>query len=72
MWSFTRLELEPQHVLYRPPDHVQIPKPGELPRPPPGPDQLRVLVEDEEGGVGRGVVVVEQLEEEAEPAFRAG
>ena len=46
------------------------PRPGQLARPAPGADQAALLVEQEEGGVGRRVVVVEQLEQEAEAAFR--
>ena len=52
-------------------DHVQVPEPGELPRAPAGADQAGLLVEDEERGVRGRVVVVEQLEQEAEAAFLA-
>ena len=65
------LELEAQHLVHRPADHVEVPQPRELSRPAPSADQPRLLVAEEERGVGGRVVVVEQLEEEAEPAFAA-
>ena len=65
------LELEAEHVLHRPADHVEVAQAGELARAAPGADQAALLVEDEERGVGRRVVVVEQLEQEAEAALLA-
>src|SRR5207248_7675964 len=46
-------------------------EPGQLPGAPPGADEVAVLVADEERSVRRGVVVVEQLEQEAEAALGA-
>src|SRR6476660_6296027 len=54
-------ELEPQTLARRAADHVQIAKPGELARTAASPDQPALLVAQEEGRVGRWVVVVEQL-----------
>src|SRR5215211_7158136 len=65
------LELEPQHLLRGPPDHVEVAQAGELAGAPAGADQAGLLVEDEERRVGGRVVVVEQLEQEAEAALVA-
>src|SRR4051812_42489436 len=65
------LELQSQHLLYGAPDHVVVAEAGELARATAGADEPRLLVADEERGVGRRVVVVEQLEDEAEAALRA-
>ncbi len=71
MWSLPSVELEVQHLLRGAAHHVEIAEAGELSGAPAGADQATLLVEDEERRVGRGVIVVEQLEEEAEPAFLA-
>src|ERR671920_1053560 len=60
-----------QHVLHGPADHVEVTEPGELPRAAARADQAALLVEQEEGGVRSRVVVVEQLEQEAEAASLA-
>ena len=65
------LELEAEHVLHGAADHVEVAQPGELAGAAAGADQPALLVEDEERGVGSRVVVVEQLEQEAEPAALA-
>ena len=65
------LELQPEHLVHGPPDHVQVAQAGELPGAPAGADQLGVLVAQEEGGIGGRVVVVQQLEQEAEPTLLA-
>src|SRR3954454_23241469 len=67
----TRLELEAEHLLHGTADHVIVTEAGELARAAAGTDQASVLVTDEECGIGRRVVVVEQLEDEAEAALRA-
>src|SRR3954449_3286372 len=65
------LEGEAEHVLHRTADHVGVAEAGELAGAAAGADQAALLVGDEERGVGRRVVVVEQLEEKAEAAVRA-
>ena len=62
------LELEPEDLLHVAPHRVGVPEPGELPDPAPDADHAGVPVQDHERRVRRGVVVVEQLEQEAEPA----
>ena len=69
MWSSPLVELELEDLLHRPADHVEVTEPGELARAAAGADQASLLVEEEEGRVGGRVVVVEQLEEEAEAAL---
>ena len=71
MWSSPFSNSRLQHVLHRASDHVEVAEPRELARAAAGADEPALLVEDEEGGVRRGVVVVEQLEQEAEPAALA-
>src|SRR3954451_625643 len=66
-----RLELEAEHLLHRAADHVVVAEARELARTAAGADQSSVLVADEECGVGRRVVIVEQFEDEAEAALRA-
>ena len=63
--------LQPQDFLHGAPDHVLVGEAGQLEAASAGVDHARLLVADEEGGVGRRVVVVEQLEDEAEAALRA-
>src|SRR5215208_7956421 len=65
------LELQPQDLLDRTADDVLIAQAGEHAGAPAGADQAALLVRDEERGVRRGVVVVEQLEEEPEAAVLA-
>src|ERR687897_221546 len=65
------LELKAEHVLRGPADHVQVTEPGELARSAARPDEAPLLVEDEEGGVGGRVVVVQELEQEPEAALLA-
>ena len=63
--------LEPQNLARRAPDHVEVAEPGQLARAAAGADQTALLIAEKEGRVGRRVVVVEQLEEEAEAALLA-
>src|SRR5215217_777127 len=65
------VELELEDLVHGAPDHVEVTEPGEFPRAAPGADQAGLLVEDEEGGVRGRVVVVQQLEQEAESAALA-
>ena len=65
------LELEPEDLPHRAADHVEVAEAGELRAPRPAPISRALLVADEEGGVRRRVVVVEQLEQEAEAALLA-
>src|ERR671932_1125563 len=65
------LELEPEHLLDRPTDHVEVAEPRELAGPAAGADEPRLLVANEERRIGCGVVVVEQLEQETEAALPA-
>src|SRR3989440_11900661 len=65
------LELEAEHVHDRAPDHLLLSQPGELRGAAADPEQPALLVAHEEGGVGGRVVVVEQLEQEAEAALVA-
>src|SRR4051812_23962022 len=65
------LEVEPQHFLDRAADDVRVAEAGELAGASAGADQAALLVADEERRVGGRVVVVEQLEDEAEAALRA-
>ena len=71
MWSSPFSNSRPEHLLDRAADHVLVAEAGQLARAAAGADQPALLVGDEERGVGRRVVVVEQLEEEAEAAVRA-
>ena len=71
MWSSPSSNSRPQHLLRGAAHHVEVAEPGQLARAAAGADQATLLVEDEERGVGRGVVVVEQLEQEAEAALLA-
>jgi RNase P/RNase MRP subunit POP5 len=52
-------------------DHLLVRQAGQLLGAAAAADDAALLVADEERRVGRGVVVVEQLEEEAEAALRA-
>src|SRR3954453_16724908 len=65
------LKVEPEHLLHRAADHVGVAEAGELAGAAAGADQAALLGGDEEGGVGRWVVVVEQLEQEAVATVRA-
>ena len=65
------VELEVEHLLHGPADHVEVAQPGELACAAAGADQRGLLVEQEEGRVRCRVVVVEQLEQEAESALGA-
>src|SRR4051812_19241977 len=60
-----RLELEPQDLLHRTPDHIVVAEARQLACAAAGPKQAALLVAREEGGVRRRVVVVQQLEHEA-------
>ena len=71
MWSLSSSNSRPEHLVHVAADHVLVAEPGQLARAAAGADHARVLVEDEERGVGRRVVVVEQLEQEAEAALLA-
>ena len=71
MWSVSSSNRSPEHVAHRPADHVEVPEPGQLARTAAGADHASLLVADEERGVGRRVVVVEQLEQEREAALLA-
>jgi len=53
------------------PDEIGIAVPGELEHTSAGREHARVAVADDEAGLGCGVVVLEQLEEEAERAAAA-
>src|SRR5215218_149971 len=64
-------ELEAEDVAGRTADHVQITEPGELARAATGADEPPLLIAEEEGSVRRRVVVVEQLEDEAEATLLA-
>src|SRR5207237_645344 len=64
-------ELEAEDVVDPAADRLLVRQPGELLRAAPAGDDPALLVAGEEGGVGRRVVVVEELEEEAEAAVRA-
>jgi hypothetical protein len=57
--------------LAGPADRLLLLEAGELERAPPAGDDAALLVGREERRVGRRVVVVEQLEQEAEAAVRA-
>src|SRR5688572_3825252 len=63
------LELEAQDVLDVASDDVLVAEPGQLARAAAGADHAGLLVEDEEGGVRRRVVILEKLEQEAEAAL---
>src|SRR4051795_3205765 len=65
------VEAQSEHVADRAADDPLGVEARELARPTAGADQLALLVGDEERGIRRRVVVVEQLEQEAEPASRA-
>ena len=71
MWSSPFSELEAQHVAHRPADHVGSPRPVSSRTPAARADDAGVAVADDEGRVGRGVVIVEKLEQETEAAFGA-
>src|SRR6187200_59171 len=64
-------EAQPEHVLHGPADDALVVEPRQLERAASAADDAPLRVADEERGVGRRVVVVEQLEEEAEAALRA-
>ena len=65
------LEGEAEHLPHLAADDLLVREAGELARSAPAADDPALLVADEEGRVGSGVVVVEQLEEEREAALRA-
>src|SRR3954447_10446710 len=62
------VELQAEHLVDRAPDDLLLLEAGELERAAAGADRPALLVAHEEGRVRRGVVVVEQLEEEREAA----
>src|SRR3954454_4940483 len=64
-------EVEAENIAYGTPDHLLVGQAGELARAAPATDDPALLVADEEGGVGRRVIVVQQLKQEAETALRA-
>src|SRR4051794_2540069 len=64
-------ELEVENFLDRPAHHVLFAEPGELAHPAADTYYTRVRVADEEGRVRGGVIVVQQLEQEAEAALLA-
>src|SRR3954447_6801000 len=65
------LKGEAEHVPHRLTERVGLAEPGELAHAAAEPDHSRVLIADHERSVGRRVVVVEQLEQEAEAALGA-
>src|ERR671937_796232 len=65
------LEGESQHVAHWLAQRIRLAETGELAHALAEADHARVLVADHKGGVGRGVVIVEQLEQEPEAAFGA-
>ena len=64
-------KLQPEQLLHRPADGALVVEAGQLEAPFPQPITRASRVADEEGGVRVRVVVVEQLEQEAEPAALA-
>src|SRR5436305_912984 len=62
---------EAEDLLYRAANHILVGKSSQLEAATPGIDHPRLLVADEEGGVRRRVVVVQQLEDKAEAALGA-
>ena len=64
-------EVQPQHLLDALADHVLLLEARERERVLAAADHAPLAVADEEGGVGRRVVVVEQFEQEREAALRA-
>src|SRR3954452_19557749 len=65
------VELEVENFLDRPAHHVLLAEPGELAHAASDTYYARVGVADEESRIRSGVVVVEQLEQEAEAALLA-
>src|SRR3954454_18544594 len=65
------LEVQAQDVAHGPADDLLVRQARQLARPAAAADDPALAVADEERGVGRRVVVVEQLEEEPEAALRA-
>src|SRR3954452_25251070 len=64
-------EVQSEHLARRAADDLLEIEPGQLERPAAAMDQAALLVAGEERGVGRRVVVVEQLEHEREATLRA-
>src|SRR5262245_41501595 len=64
-------EVEPEDLADLATHDLLVREPGELPCAPAAADDAPGLVADEESGVRRGIVVVQQLEEETEAALGA-
>jgi hypothetical protein len=64
-------EVQPENVLHLAADDLLVGEPGELARAAAAADHAALLIADEERGVRGGVIVVQELEEEAEAALGA-